>query len=81
VWNETLLDAIRIDRPKPPAHARNLFHSSAAMWDAWAARCGDVSNPPPIDLTEITIGIGGSLAAPALPHHRAYGSVPGGSAG
>lgn len=22
------------------------------------------------------IGIGGSLAAPALPHHRAYGSVP-----
>ena len=23
-----------------------------------------------------TIGIGGSLAAPPLPHHRAYGSVP-----
>ena len=22
------------------------------------------------------IGIGGSLAAPPLPHHRAYGSVP-----
>src|SRR5258708_39700946 len=25
------------------------------------------------------IGIGGSLAAPPLPHHRAYGSVHGGS--
>ncbi|MXW20053.1 MAG: AAA family ATPase [Gammaproteobacteria bacterium] len=24
----------------------------------------------------LTIGIGGSLAAPPLPHHRAYGSVP-----
>ena len=37
VWNETLLDAIRTDRPKPPVHARNLFHLSVAMWDAWAA--------------------------------------------
>ncbi len=27
------------------------------------------------------IGIGGSLAAPPLPHHRAYGSVHGGSVG
>jgi hypothetical protein len=25
------------------------------------------------------IGIGGSLSAPPLPHHRAYGSVHGGS--
>ena len=23
--------------PNPPVHARNLFHLSAAMWDAWAA--------------------------------------------
>ena len=37
IWNETLLDAIRLDRPKPPVHARNLFHMSLAMWDAWAA--------------------------------------------
>jgi hypothetical protein len=36
-WNEELLDAIRIDRPKPPVHARNLWHLSVAMWDAWAA--------------------------------------------
>jgi hypothetical protein len=27
------------------------------------------------------IGIGGRLAAPPLPHHRAYGSVHGGSIG
>lgn len=37
IWDEALLDAIRIDRPKPPVHARNLFHLSVAMWDAWAA--------------------------------------------
>ena len=37
LWNEQLLDAIRIDIPKPPGHARNLFHLSIAMWDAWAA--------------------------------------------
>jgi hypothetical protein len=36
-WNETLLDAIRRDLPAPTVHARNLFHVSAAMWDAWAA--------------------------------------------
>jgi hypothetical protein len=37
IWNEQLLAAIRADLPKPPAHARNLFHLSVAMWDAWAA--------------------------------------------
>jgi hypothetical protein len=37
VWDEALLDAIRRDTPAPTIHARNLFHTSAAMWDAWAA--------------------------------------------
>jgi hypothetical protein len=37
VWNEALLDAIRRDFPAPTMHSRNLFHTSAAMWDAWAA--------------------------------------------
>ena len=32
-----------------------------------------------VDHARHTIGIGGSLAAPPLPHHRAYGSVHGGS--
>ena len=36
-WNERNLEAIRIDFPNPTAHARNLFHTSVAMWDAWAA--------------------------------------------
>jgi hypothetical protein len=36
-WNEQLLGAIRRDIPSPVVHARNLFHLSAAMWDAWAA--------------------------------------------
>ena len=36
-WNEQILDAIRLDNPRPTVHARNLFHLSAAMYDAWAA--------------------------------------------
>ena len=36
-WNDELLDAIRGDFARPTVHARNLFHVSAAMWDAWAA--------------------------------------------
>jgi hypothetical protein len=35
-WDEALLDAIRRALPNPPVHARNLFHVSVAMWDAWA---------------------------------------------
>jgi hypothetical protein len=35
-WDEALLDAIRRALPNPPVHARNLFHTSVAMWDAWA---------------------------------------------
>jgi hypothetical protein len=36
-WDEQLLGAIRRALPAPTVHARNLFHTSAAMWDAWAA--------------------------------------------
>ena len=36
-WDESLLNAIRRSLPNPPVHARNLFHVSVAMWDAWAA--------------------------------------------
>ena len=35
-WNEILLDAIRNDFARPTVHARNLFHTSSAMYDAWA---------------------------------------------
>lgn len=37
VWDEQLLHAISIDTARPTVHARNLFHLSAAMYDAWAA--------------------------------------------
>lgn len=35
-WNEALLGAIRNDFARPTVHARNIFHTSVAMWDAWA---------------------------------------------
>ena len=44
-WNEVLLAAIRNDYARPTVHARNLFHISAAQYDAWAAM---VSNVDPI---------------------------------
>lgn len=36
-WNEEVLHAIRNDFARPTVHGRNLYHISAAMWDAWAA--------------------------------------------
>ncbi|GAA0879294.1 hypothetical protein GCM10009119_22620 [Algoriphagus jejuensis] len=36
-WNEATLDAIKGDFARPTVHARNLFHISIAMYDAWAA--------------------------------------------
>lgn len=36
LWVEATLDAIRRDFPAPTVHARNLWHLSAVMWDAWA---------------------------------------------
>jgi len=35
-WNEMTLTAIRADFARPTIHARNLFHSSVLMYDAWA---------------------------------------------
>jgi hypothetical protein len=32
-----MLDAIRVDTPRPTVHARNLFHTSAAIYDSWTA--------------------------------------------
>ncbi len=37
IWNEVLLEGIRNDNARPTVHARNLWHSSAVMYDAWAA--------------------------------------------
>lgn len=35
-WNELLLESIRLDLARPTVHARNLFHTSIAMWDAYS---------------------------------------------
>ncbi len=35
-WNEEVLNGIRNDFARPTVHARNLFHTSVAMYDAWA---------------------------------------------
>ncbi|MHB0754890.1 FG-GAP-like repeat-containing protein [Polaribacter sp. M15] len=36
IWNEALLEAIRKDFARPTVHARNLFHTSVALFDSWA---------------------------------------------
>ena len=35
-WNDLLLESIRRDFARPTMHARNQWHSSMIMWDAWA---------------------------------------------
>lgn len=35
-WNEEVLHGIRNDFARPVVHARNLFHTSVAMYDVWA---------------------------------------------
>lgn len=39
-WNEVLIEAIRNDFARPTVHARNLFHTSVAMYDTWSAVTG-----------------------------------------
>lgn len=36
IWNEMVLHAIRNDFARPTVHARNLYHTSMAMYDAFA---------------------------------------------
>ena len=36
-WNEALLQSMREDLARPHVQARNIFHFSVAMYDAWAA--------------------------------------------
>ncbi len=37
VWDEAAIAALRTGGASEPVQARDLFHLSAAMWDAWAA--------------------------------------------
>lgn len=45
LWNEALLEAIRGDFARPTVHARNLFHTSVAMYDIWAVYNKDNARP------------------------------------
>jgi len=36
LWDEETLYGIRLATPRPPVHARNLYHVSAAIYDGWA---------------------------------------------
>src|SRR5262249_10247494 len=42
-WNEALLGAMRVDLARPTVTARNLFHFSIAVYDAWAAYDGEAT--------------------------------------
>ena len=35
-WMEVALEMVRLDGQGPTLHSRNLYHTSAAMYDAWA---------------------------------------------
>ena len=37
IWNEEVLEGIRNDFARPTVHARNLLHTSIAMFDIWTA--------------------------------------------
>ena len=46
LWNETLLHGIRHDWARPTIHARNLWHASVLMFDAYAAFSPDTVGAP-----------------------------------
>ena len=67
VWNEVLLEGIRNDYARPTVHARNLWHSSAAMYDAWAAYDGTASTWL---LGKTQAGYNCSFMRPRIPRDR-----------
>lgn len=67
IWNEVLLEGIRNDYARPTVHARNLWHSSAAMYDAWAAYDATASTWL---LGKTQAGYNCSFARPNLPRDR-----------
>ena len=83
-WNEAFLFSIRQDFARPVVHARNLYHSSAAMYDAWAlvnrngtpALVRNVPDLPAYDDPATAAREAVSYAAYRLLVHR-YGKAPG----
>ncbi|MGA0434833.1 MAG: FG-GAP-like repeat-containing protein [Flavobacteriales bacterium] len=56
LWNEAALISIRNDWARPTVHARNLWHVSALMYDAWAAWMDSSAVTPEPYLLGNTIG-------------------------
>ena len=83
-WNEVYLQAIRQDFARPVVHARNLYHSAAAMYDAWAVVQGKRALPllqtypgsPDLPRTPAAAAEAISYAAYRLLLHR-YRTSPG----
>ena len=81
------LNAAKAVGLRTDARADGLWRIEHVLADLRSERLGAVRRLGKPDATyrkltfykEHLIGIGGSLAAPPLPHHRAYGSVHGGS--
>lgn len=46
IWNEVVLHGVRHDWARPTVHARNLWHTSMLMYDAWAAWEPDTVGAP-----------------------------------
>ncbi|MEL6650951.1 MAG: DUF6851 domain-containing protein [Bacteroidota bacterium] len=66
-WSEVLLESIRRDNARPTVHARNLFHVSMAMYDAWAAFEPEAQ---PYFLGQITHGFICPFSGIATPDNR-----------
>lgn len=71
-WIETALQTIRSELPAPTIHARNLYHTSVAMWDAWAAWepgatavFHDATGPAPADDADLMALRVGAISAAA----------------
>ena len=65
-WSELLLQSIRNDFARPTVHARNLFHISAAMYDAWSVF--DAGNAAPWLLGRTRAGVSCGVEALPMPH-------------
>jgi len=52
IWDEQVLSLIRQVVPAPTVHARNLFHLSVGMWDAWAAYHADADGYEYLEMHE-----------------------------
>jgi hypothetical protein len=78
LWNETMLHGIRHDWARPTVHARNLWHSSVIMYDAYAAFAPDtIGAPVPFFLGRTLGGFdcpfdSAGLATPADPAERQH---------